>query len=191
MNNKKTWWIAGGAVATVIVVVGLLLFEPWTLFIDREVDDDFPELSQPAPTELAPTTEAGDQAIEGTSPAPTTSEVPSGPVVVASGAFTSIEHTTTGTAFIATLPDGSSVLRFEELATDNGPDLKVYLSEEPVGGDAAAYAERGIDLGGLKGNLGNQNYDIPAGTVLTRFRSAVIWCDRFSVGFGVAPLDVV
>jgi len=47
-----------------------------------------------------------------------------------------------------------------------------------------------VDLGGLKGNLGSSNYLIPAGTDLSGFRSAVIWCRRFSVGFGVAPLNV-
>ena len=195
-SSHRSWWIAGGVLALAVVVAGLLLFEPWTLFIDREVDEEFPELSQspttaPTPSDPDQGNEPTDQQIDGPSPVPSTTEVPSGPVLVARGGFDGIEHPTSGTAFIATLPDGSAVLRFEDLATDNGPDLKVYLSEEPAGGDASAYAERGLDLGGLKGNLGNQNYDIPAGTDLSRYRSAVIWCERFSVGFGVAPLDAV
>ncbi len=45
-----------------------------------------------------------------------------------------------------------------------------------------------MELGRLKGNLGNQNYEIPAGTDLSKYRNAVVWCARFSVGFGVATL---
>jgi hypothetical protein len=64
----------------------------------------------------------------------------------------------------------------------------VYLSEIPASDDWHAYGERYLDLGALKGNRGDQNYEIPPGTDLTRFESAVIWCRRFTVGFGVAPL---
>ncbi|MDH3497546.1 MAG: DM13 domain-containing protein, partial [Gemmatimonadota bacterium] len=46
-----------------------------------------------------------------------------------------------------------------------------------------------VGLGGLKGNVGDQNYDIPAGTDLTRYRTVTIWCRRFSVNFGSAPLS--
>src|SRR6266545_4802355 len=77
----------------------------------------------------------------------------------------------------------------ECLDTLNGPDLHVYLSEVPAGGDARAYGERFVDLGKLKGNKGNQNYRLPVNVDLSRYRSAVIWCKRFTVGFGVAPLS--
>ena len=86
-------------------------------------------------------------------------------------------------------PGGHLILRLERLATSNGPDLRVYLSHVPAGSGLHAYRTGFIDLGALKGNRGSQNYAIPAGTDLAAFKSAVIWCRRFAVGFGVAPLS--
>jgi hypothetical protein len=111
-----------------------------------------------------------------------------GPLTLAGGAFRSLEHSTSGEALLIELPDGSRILRLEHLETSNGPDLRVYLSEIPAGDDWHAYGERFVDLGALKGNLGNQNYRIPKGVDVSKYRSAVIWCRRFTVGFGVAPL---
>src|ERR687896_785037 len=112
------------------------------------------------------------------------------PKELAVGDFQSLEHTTTGRAVILELPDGRRLLRFEDLETSNGPDLKVYLSEIPAGDDELAYGQRFVDLGALKGNVGNQNYELPDSLDLERFQSAVIWCRRFAVGFAVAPLDL-
>ena len=70
-------------------------------------------------------------------------------------------------------------LRFENFASDNGPDLKVYLR--------AASGEF-ISLGNLSGNIGNQNYEIPVGVDLNVFSTVEIWCERFSSGFGAAAL---
>jgi hypothetical protein len=80
------------------------------------------------------------------------------------------------------------ILRFQDLDTSNGPDLHVYLSELPATDDWRAYGVRYLDLGKLKGNIGSQNYALPEGLDLSRFRSAVVWCERFAVGFGVAGL---
>ena len=85
--------------------------------------------------------------------------------------------------------DGRRFLRFEDLSTSNGPDLRVYLSEIPASDDWYAYGERFVDLGALKGNRGDQNYVLPDGLDLSEYKSAVIWCRRFTVGFGVAGLD--
>jgi hypothetical protein len=71
---------------------------------------------------------------------------------------------------------------------DNGPDLKVYLSPEPSSAEEGAFDDGSVSLGDLKGNIGDQNYEIPRGVDLERFRSAVVWCERFGVGFAVAPL---
>ena len=101
----------------------------------------------------------------------------------------SLEHETRGTAKIIQLEDGRRLLRLEDLETSNGPDLRVYLSEIPESDDWHAYGERYVDLGALKGNLGNQNYEIPTDMDLSRYKSAVIWCRRFTVGFGVAGLS--
>lgn len=109
----------------------------------------------------------------------------SGNTTVSSGTFTSLAHPTSGTAKIGTTADGTTVVFFENLNTDNGPDLKVYLSPaEPSTGSAAG----GVNLGALKGNQGNQSYAVPAGTDLARYQSVVIWCERFAVAFGAAPL---
>lgn len=107
---------------------------------------------------------------------------------LASGEFRDLSHPTTGRAVIRQTGD-AALLRFENLQTDNGPDLRVYLSTAQAGAPADTFDDDFIDLGPLKGNTGDQNYDIPAGVDPSLYSSAVIWCRRFSVGFGVAPLD--
>src|SRR5262249_55508372 len=109
--------------------------------------------------------------------------------VVRSGSFRSLEHATTGRAIVLRGPAGILILRLEHLSTSNGPDLRVYLSRLPASSNLRAYRTGFIDLGALKGNRGGQNYLIPAGTNLSAFKSAVVWCRRFVVGFGVAPLS--
>ena len=110
-------------------------------------------------------------------------------MTLARGSFHDLEHPTTGTASLIELEDGRRFLRLEDLETSNGPDLRVYLSEIPAGDDWYAYGERFVDLGALKGNRGDQNYALPGHVDLSAIESAVIWCRRFTVGFGVAPLD--
>ncbi|HEX8100934.1 MAG TPA: DM13 domain-containing protein [Actinomycetota bacterium] len=110
------------------------------------------------------------------------------PRILARGAFRSLEHRTTGSAAVLELESGMRILRFQDLDTSNGPDLHVYLSELPATDDWRAYGVRYLDLGKLKGNIGSQNYALPEGLDLSRFRSAVVWCERFAVGFGVAGL---
>lgn len=108
------------------------------------------------------------------------------PTAISTGDFISLDHPTSGRALLVLLPDGSHVLRFEDLETDNGPDLRVILSPaEPGAGD---YATGSVELGTLKGNIGDQNYEIPADVDLSAFHSVVIWCERFSSPFGVAPI---
>ena len=111
---------------------------------------------------------------------------------LATGQFISHEHGTEGTARILELADGSRVLRIEDLDTDNGPDLKVWLTDAPVidGPSGWFVFDDGqyVDLGSLKGNKGSQNYAIPADVDLSSITSVTIWCDRFSVSFGAAEL---
>ena len=64
----------------------------------------------------------------------------------------------------------------------DGPDLVVYLTKQPA--DAQAVGDDYLDLGVLKGNVGNQNYEVPAGVDLSEYDSVVIWCRRFAVSFG-------
>jgi hypothetical protein len=64
----------------------------------------------------------------------------------------------------------------------------VYLSAGDPAGEPRALADDFVDLGRLKGNIGDQNYEVPAGTDLEKYRTAVIWCRRFTVAFAAAQL---
>jgi len=102
--------------------------------------------------------------------------------------FVSLDHSTSGSLLILQDADGRRFARIEELASDQGPDVFVYLSTNTIDGPEEAFDDDYVNLGGLQGNLGNQNYEIPTDTDLTRYRSLVIWCDRFDSAFGAAPL---
>jgi hypothetical protein len=108
---------------------------------------------------------------------------------VLSGQFHDGAHQTSGTATIYRLDDGQEILRLADLDTSNGPDLYVYLvaASDAPDDDAVKNAEH-IDLGALKGNRGNQNYDVPSSVDLAKYRAVAIWCRTFSVNFGAAPL---
>ncbi len=103
--------------------------------------------------------------------------------VVAVGEFHGADdfHFGRGRALLIEVEPGRQVLRFEDFAVQNGPDLFVYLSTDPDG-----YSEDGLELGRLRATDGNVNYDVPAGTDVSRFRSAVIWCRQFGVLFATA-----
>jgi len=111
--------------------------------------------------------------------------------VLARGDFESAEHDTSGTAVVLSLADGRRFVRLEELATSDGPDLHVWLTDRPSGGDWHSYDDgRYVRLGPLKANHGNQNYEIPAEVSLSGLRSVVVWCDRFDVAFGTAAVEL-
>jgi hypothetical protein len=90
-------------------------------------------------------------------------------------------HNPEGVAKVIALDDGTSVLRLENFKATNGPDLYVYLATDKSASDI-------VNLGRLKGNIGNQNYPIPSGTDVTKYNTALIWCKAFSVLFGSAQL---
>jgi hypothetical protein len=90
-------------------------------------------------------------------------------------------HNTEGVAKIIQLADGTDILRSENFKATNGPDLYVYLSTDKTNADIG-------NLGRLKGNIGNQNYLIPADTDITKYNTGLIWCHAFSVIFGSAQL---
>ncbi len=125
----------------------------------------------------------------------TSSEVdeplPSGAVELAAGEFEDAEHDTSGTARVIELSDGSRFVRLEDLASSDGPDLQVWITDQPSGGDWGSYDDgRYVKLGDLKATHGNQNYEIPEDAELDGLTSVVIWCDRFNVAFGTAPVDL-
>jgi hypothetical protein len=89
--------------------------------------------------------------------------LPSGPAVLAEGDFRSLEHESSGRALVLRLPDGRRFLRLEDLDTSSGPDLRVYLSAAAATSGPTEFGREFVDLGALKGNQGDQNYEIPAG----------------------------
>lgn len=108
---------------------------------------------------------------------------------LASGQFHSGAHETKGTATVFQLADGKKTLRLTDFATSNGPDVHVYLVAAQDAKDNDAVTKAGfLDLGSIKGNIGDQNYELPADADLAKYRAVTIWCKRFSVNFGTAPL---
>lgn len=111
---------------------------------------------------------------------------------VAQGELISHEHVTSGSAELVRLPDGRHQLVLRDLATSDGPDLRVWLTDQPVieGRDGWGVFDDGrwIELGQLKATHGVQVYDLPDGTDPGQFTSVTIWCKRFSVSFGAAAL---
>ena len=113
----------------------------------------------------------------------------SSPQVVESGTFYGILHPTAGTATIYRLGDGDRILRFTNFKTSNGPDVHVYLVAADDAKDNATVERAGfIDLGTIKGNIGDQNYKLSSDLDLGKYRAVSIWCKRFSVNFGAAAL---
>ena len=111
---------------------------------------------------------------------------------IRTGAFHDADsfHKGSGQASIYRLPDGSYVLRLENFRVTNGPDLHVILSPHPNPESQADVKAQGyVDLGKLKGNVGNQNYDIPADVDVSEQNSVVIYCKPFHVIFSVAPIQ--
>jgi len=161
-------------VFVVIVAVLAVWFKPWGLIINETVNEAAPNSVAAVPSSLAP--------VPGTPVATSAAPEPSG--LDRGGSFVPGEHDISGTArFISTTM--GVVLRLEELRTTNGPDVRVYLSTRANGQVGAGDLQVAL----IKGNQGNQNYLLPVGTDVSKYHSVVIWCERFSVGFGHAVLN--
>jgi hypothetical protein len=158
MSTSKRLLILG---AGVLVLGGWYAFRPERLFIDQKVNESFPVASAAAAE----------------------------PVLLASGEFHTVAHKSVGRAAIYRLQDGRRVLRFTSFETSNGPDVQVYLGVAPDATDNDTVTKAGFfNVGPIKGNVGDQNYDLPADLDLDKYNSVTIWCRRFSVNFGTAPL---
>ena len=179
------------AAAVVVAAVAAWLAFGYFAIQGLVFDDKVNEAAPFAAAAESPTAAAAP--ASGATATPVTSGGPastgaSGPKTTFLSTFVSRAHTTTGQAIVLT--DGTTrFLRLVDLATDNGPDVHVYLS---AGVDArtsdARLDDDFVSLGKLKGNIGSQNYEIPAGVDLTRYRTVVLWCKRFSVAFGASDL---
>jgi len=109
--------------------------------------------------------------------------------VLSSGPFHSVAHESTGTASIYQLADGKRILRLTNFATSNGPDVHVYLIAANDASDSDTVKHAGfVEVGALKGNIGDQNYEISSDVDLNKYRAVTIWCKRFDVNFATAPL---
>jgi hypothetical protein len=139
------------------------------LFISTEVNESFPEVT--------PAASAAQTKL---------------PELIAQGEFHSGAHETRGTASIYDLPDGKRVLRFSGFETSNGPDVNVYMvaADDAIDNDTVTRSGF-VTLGPIKGTKGDQNYDLPADLDLNQYRAVTVWCKRFSVNFGTAPLRMV
>jgi hypothetical protein len=180
-ETMLSWVKAHTGFATLFVILGLVAvglgvywFGPQRLFLDREVAEGLP-----TPNVSAGRSPGGDEPVDESS----------GVEELASGEFRSLEHGTTGLARIVELEDGSRFVRLEDLDTSDGPDLRIYLTDQPVSDDWGVWDDgEYVDLGELKGNVGDSNYRLPDDVDLSAFRTVVIWCRRFTVGFAVAPI---
>jgi len=155
------------AVIVAGIGIGWYAFRPERIIVNRTVNEGFPAAAM-----MAATSSRADA------------------TVLAEGNFHDGAHKTSGKATIYQLADGKRVLRLTGFQTSNGPDVLVYLVAAPDATDAATVKRAGfITLGALKGNIGDQNYELPAGVDLNKYKAATIWCRRFSVNFGTAPLS--
>lgn len=159
MESKK---ILFGAVGVVALGIAWYAFRPELLFVNDTVSESLPGVAQ-AQT--------------------------SAPQAIAEGTFRGVAHETKGTAQIYQFPDGKRVLRFTGFETSNGPDVRVLLIAASDANDNDTVKNAGyVEVGKLKGNVGDQNYDLPAGVDLNKYKAVTIWCNRFSVNFATAPL---
>jgi hypothetical protein len=183
-----------GLVGGLALIAVLVWFQPQTLFVNTVVDDTLPPQTQDTTPPPTTTTTAGTATTETSTPDPSTTTTTTTPIVypqtLSSGEFIDLAHAGTGSALILELEDGSRILRFENLDVDNGPDLRVILSTSALVDDDSAYDDGDfVDLGDLKGNKGNQNYEIPNDVDLDRYATVAIWCRRFNVTFNAAPIS--
>jgi Electron transfer DM13 len=166
VRSRALRWPVLGAYATVAIVAGAYLGS--SVVLDRTVDE---QVAVAAPI-AAP---AGD-----------TRERPRNRNVrLRTARFEPVRHAAAGTATVIRLARGGRVLTLTDFEVDNGPDLRVYL----VAGGARSEdeVEDFVDLGGLKGNRGNQQYAIPDDVDVARYSTVVVWCRAFSVLFARAP----
>jgi pentapeptide MXKDX repeat protein len=115
-----------------------------------------------------------------------------GAKTLSTGTFHGKVHKTSGRATVYQQKDGTLLLRLTGFKTSNGPDVHVILVATKDATDDANFLKSNterVELGKLKGNEGDQNYGIPAGTDLSKFQTVSIYCERFDANFGAAPLE--
>jgi hypothetical protein len=194
---RRRWDLAarrhprGALVVIVIVVAGLgplgwYLGSP--LFLSSSIDEPAPIVA--ARATASPDAHPGSPGIS-SSPSPDGPESPAvsqpsaSDVSERTGSFTGADefHFGQGIAILIETAPGTFAVRLEDFSVRNGPDLYVYLSPSVDG-----YVDGSVELGRLKADTGDQNYEVPPGTDISSARSVVIWCKQFAVLFATAPL---
>ncbi|HJQ43774.1 MAG TPA: DM13 domain-containing protein [Jatrophihabitantaceae bacterium] len=189
MRTRTRVLLAAGVVVLCGIAFGLYWFQPWKLWVDDKVNEALPAVVFESAPNVGPPASSGSP-TSSASPASTTPTVAAGPRVLSRGSLISHEHSTSGKVTVLAYPDGSRSLAISSLNTSNGPDVHVWLSDQKVTKDGWHVFDDGrhIDLGGIKGNIGNALYKIPKSADLSTLTSVSIWCERFSVSFGAAEL---
>lgn len=165
-TNAKSWfsrnkWILA-AIGLPVVIGAWWAFRPEKLFVNQKVNEAAPFASDSAPQPIF------------------------------TGKLEGKAHETSGRATIYESTGGKRYLRLSDFTTSNGPDVHVVLAREE---DKALDQEivkgslESVELGALKGNQGDQNYDLPATVDLNEYQAVVIYCERFHAIFGTARLE--
>ena len=190
-------------IVVVIVAIPVVAFAWWLLsplFFSKTVVEEFP-MSASAEIPENMTQDEAEKAMEVIAKIdmPAMEEMPEmppemndEPVAVASGQFRDGDsfHKGSGAVTLYRLPTGEGLVRFEGLNVTNGPDLRVLVTSHPDPMTRADVHDADYtEIGKLKGNKGDQNYDVPADLDLASIRSIVIYCAPFQVVFSVAPLQ--
>jgi hypothetical protein len=167
MNTNRRSWLSRSSWVVVLIGVPVLAgawwaFRPEKLFINQKVNEAAPMALSSEPEALYTAK------LEGR------------------------VHQTSGRATIYKSSDGKQYLRLSDFATSNGPDVHVLLAhaeDKALESEVAKGGLDGVELGPLKGNQGDQNYDLPAAADLNQYQAVVIYCERFHAIFGVARLE--
>lgn len=158
--SRRRWTIV--AVGLPVLVAAWWAFRPEKLWINQKVDE----------------------------PAPFASSADSQPLYT--GKLSGKAHSTSGRATIYATGEGKQYLRLTDFMTSNGPDVHVLLArgnDQSLNQEILKGALDSVELGSLKGNQGDQNYDLPASVDLTEYNTVTIFCERFHAIFGVARLE--
>jgi hypothetical protein len=158
--SRKKWILA--AMGIPVLVAAWWAFRPEKFFINQKVNE--------------------------TAPAALSAE----PEALYTGRLEGKVHPTSGRATIYKSADGKQYLRLSDFTTSNGPDVHVLLvrsNDKALGQEIVKGDLDGVELGSLKGNQGDQNYDVPATADLNQYQAVAIYCERFHAIFGVARLE--
>lgn len=158
--SRKKWILTG--IGVPVLVVAWWEFRPEKLWVNVKVNEPAPFASS---TDLQP---------------------------AYTGLLAGRAHPTSGRASVYQTPDGKRDLRLTDFMTSNGPDVHVVLAQsadESLNQDVVKGKLNSVELGPLKANQGDQNYDLPDSADLSKYDAVVIYCERFHAVFGVAKLE--